>query len=156
MKDGVVRYRDAFAQPLLFEGVEFKAGSNSITPTDFDAVLEFRDRLFVFVEVKTAGMEIPTGQRLALERICRASATNGRQSVGMLCWHFTAKPHPVYLRDLYVGRVYSSMVGGRWQWTAARQGRSLIQVVNGLLDRCGINDVDRCLASEPSLSACPF
>lgn len=49
-----------------FTGLCFDA----ITPTDIDAFIDFGNRLFVFIEAKVHGAELPRGQRLALERLC--------------------------------------------------------------------------------------
>jgi hypothetical protein len=41
-----------------------------ITPTDLDGVIEYHDKGYVLIEVKVNGNDMPTGQRLALERLC--------------------------------------------------------------------------------------
>ena len=45
----------------------------SITPTDIDYYVEFKDLGFVFAECKYKGSKLPYGQRLALERLCKAT-----------------------------------------------------------------------------------
>lgn len=42
----------------------------SIMPTDIDAFLDFKNQLFVIVELKHGGAALPFGQMLALERLC--------------------------------------------------------------------------------------
>ena len=65
---GVIRSRDFATQIRDFSGLRF----GNITPTDIDAFLDFKDRLFVFVESKFGGAKLPTGQQMALERLCDA------------------------------------------------------------------------------------
>lgn len=48
-----------------FSGLRWGA----ISPTDIDGLLEFSNRLFIFVETKYKNAPVPTGQRLALERM---------------------------------------------------------------------------------------
>jgi hypothetical protein len=65
---GVIRNR-AYAQQIKdFSGMRF----GSITPTDIDAFIEFRNRLFIFIEGKHCGAPLPGGQKLALERLVDA------------------------------------------------------------------------------------
>jgi hypothetical protein len=62
----LIRNSNQTKQGLDFTGVE----NGKIHPTDIDALLEFDNEVLILMEVKRVGNEIPTGQRLALERIC--------------------------------------------------------------------------------------
>ena len=53
----------------------------TITPTDIDLCMEYRDRSFVFAEIKMPGHEIPKGQRIALERIVDGLRAAGKVAV---------------------------------------------------------------------------
>ena len=53
------------------QGIDFTGLQNGkIHPTDIDAVLEFDNKVLVLFEMKRKGNDIPTGQRLVLERVC--------------------------------------------------------------------------------------
>lgn len=65
---GVIHNRARRQQIADMSGLRY----GKITPTDFDAFIEFDDRLFVFVEGKFAGAAVPYGQLLALRRLCAA------------------------------------------------------------------------------------
>ena len=53
--------------------VDFTGLQNGlIHPTDIDAVLEFDNDILIIIELKYKNAEIPTGQRLVLERICNS------------------------------------------------------------------------------------
>ena len=62
----LIRNSNQTKQGLDFTGVE----NGKIHPTDIDAVLEFDNQALILMEVKRIHNEIPTGQRLVLERIC--------------------------------------------------------------------------------------
>lgn len=62
---GKIRNREK--KRRLFDMSSLRWGA--ITPTDLDAVLDFGNRLFVIIEAKGAGVPVPRGQALALERV---------------------------------------------------------------------------------------
>ena len=61
---GVYRHPARARQLLLFDGMQY----GNITPTDIDATIEYKDRARIFVEVKGKSKDVPTGQRLLLQR----------------------------------------------------------------------------------------
>lgn len=82
---GEIQNRERARQLRDFTGLRF----GSITPTDIDGFVEFRDRLFVWIEAKLAGVPIEIGQRKALERQCDAIAETGRMAVVLVVEHDT-------------------------------------------------------------------
>ena len=159
MSDGIIKSESAFVQPLHFEGVQFNTANNAITPTDIDAVLEFRDKLFILIEVKKRGAEMGAGQRFAYERICKAiDANQGKTCVAFFCWHDVEKPKPVMLRDLYIKSFFWPGPSG-YQWHESARERPVIKSINALLDLTGIGpeEVSRCEFSEVlDMANCPF
>ena len=65
---GLINDSDKVVQAIDFEGVQNK----NMHPSDIDAVLEFDNKLLILMEIKIKDKQIPTGQRLMLERICNA------------------------------------------------------------------------------------
>lgn len=63
---GKIRHRQYATQVRDFSGLRF----GNITPTDIDALLEYRNLGFIIIETKYRGTFLPAGQRLALERLC--------------------------------------------------------------------------------------
>lgn len=61
--------------------VDFNISNGKIGGTDIDFVLEFDNELLILVEFKRKGAEIPTGQRLLLERIADAWRDSGKKAV---------------------------------------------------------------------------
>jgi hypothetical protein len=68
----LIRNSKQVKQTIDFTGIE----SGKIHPTDIDVVLEFNNEVLILMEVKRKGNEIPTGQRLVLERIADSWHTN--------------------------------------------------------------------------------
>lgn len=82
---GEIQNRNRARQLRDFTGLKF----GMITPTDIDGFVEFRDKLFVWIEAKLAGTELPQGQRKALERQCDAVSETGRTAVVLVVDHDT-------------------------------------------------------------------
>ena len=58
-----------------------------IQATDIDAVIEWHNEGYIIIEVKYEGVEIKTGQRLALERIVKDTANSGKESIAIIADH---------------------------------------------------------------------
>ena len=63
---GKIQYRERAAQIRDFSKLRW----GNITPTDIDAFIDFGNRVFVIIEAKLDGVELPRGQEIALERLC--------------------------------------------------------------------------------------
>ena len=63
-----IKNKARLLQPVDFEGLR----SGVMLASDIDAVMEYGDRLFIFVELKRPGTGMPTGQRIMYERMSRA------------------------------------------------------------------------------------
>jgi beta-xylosidase len=59
----------------------------NITPTDMDGVIEYKDRAYIFLEIKYLDKELPWGQRLFLERLVNDIAETGKQAVAIVIEH---------------------------------------------------------------------
>ena len=80
---GRIRSIERYRQPVCFHGLKF----GKITPTDVDGLIEYRNQVFVFYELKLCGTEMPEGQRKALSRIVDALQSAGKHAVLMKCEH---------------------------------------------------------------------
>lgn len=88
------------------QGIDFTGIQNSnIHPTDIDAVLEFNNEVLILMEVKYKNAEIPTGQRLVLERICNSWHT--KKSVVLKVEHdFNVENETIPLDSCKVTKIY--------------------------------------------------
>ena len=111
-----IQRRDRARQLVSFEGMELGA---RIWPTDFDAVIEWKDRAWLLFEVKHGGKEVPRGQRLALERFVRDVWRGGKKAIAAVVEHDVDDPREdVRLSECSVREVY---VGGEFVWRAPRR-----------------------------------
>ncbi|MBC8304197.1 MAG: hypothetical protein H8E55_51625 [Pelagibacterales bacterium] len=104
----LIRNRNQVKQAIDFTGIE----NGLIHPTDIDAVLEFDNEILILIEVKKKGNKIPTGQRLALERICEAWRTP--KSIVLYVTHeFEDDRKDIPLQDCYVEQYYTQQT--KWK-----------------------------------------
>lgn len=84
---GEIENRARATQVRDFTGLRW----GKITPTDVDGFIEFRDKLFVFIEIKLVDWSLPDGQKRALGNACDAIAnkTAGRTAVVLVVEHDT-------------------------------------------------------------------
>lgn len=80
---GVIRNRNFAKQLRNFSGLVY----DSISPTDIDGCIEYKNKLFVFVESKFNGAKMPFGQRLAFERLNDAIERSGKPSLFLVAKH---------------------------------------------------------------------
>ncbi len=66
LEPGIIRNRQQIAQIKVYKGLKF----GSITPTDIDFFIEYKNKGFIFAEAKFSNTEMPTGQKIALQRLC--------------------------------------------------------------------------------------
>jgi hypothetical protein len=79
-------------------------------PTDLDGLFELRDRLFIIFEAKLEGVDMPTGQRLALERLTDALG-QVKPTLLIVANHNTPEDEPVDLASCKVAKIRYQ---GRW------------------------------------------
>jgi len=66
-----------------FSGLRY----GNITPMDIDGIIEFKNKLFVFIEYKSFGSELGYGQRLCLSRLVAAINKGGIACVAIVADH---------------------------------------------------------------------
>jgi hypothetical protein len=79
----LIRDRTFISQIKEFSGLRF----GSIYPTDIDGFLDFRNKLFIFIEIKHGFSELKGGQKLAIERLCDSCQTSMRDSFAIVAFH---------------------------------------------------------------------
>ena len=97
----LIRNSKQVKQAIDFTGIE----NGKIHPSDIDAVLEFDNEVLILIEVKRIGNEIPTGQRLMLERICDSWHT-GKSIVLKVTHNFIDDDSDIPLRLCNVEKYY--------------------------------------------------
>lgn len=59
----------------------------TITPTDIDGLIEYKNKAYVFFEVKYLATELPFGQRLALERLASDVSKANKKAIVIVASH---------------------------------------------------------------------
>lgn len=118
-------------QLIDFAGLKY---SGNRYGTDVDCLLEFQDKLFIFVEIKGKGATMPVGQRLALDRITDRLASTGVTACTLLAEHNTPDP------NVNIDLSQCNVVSYRWnkQWKAPEVPMNVKQAADILLDYCNI------------------
>lgn len=101
---GVIVNRKRAQQIVNFSGLRY----GTITATDVDALMEFKNKLFVWVEFKLKGVDMPGGQRLAFQRASTAINRAGIPSYFLLAEHNTPVHADIQAADCRVTRVFRS------------------------------------------------
>jgi len=115
------------SQIIDFKGVHHRGASF----TDIDALLEYRDRAYVIVEVKYGDKEMPDGQKLAIERMVRDFGKQGKSALAVLAEHHEIDiQKSIYLSDCDVRSIYTS---GEQKWRKPNTNYTVKQIVDEYL-----------------------
>lgn len=114
MANDKINNKERASQLHLFEGMSFR---RNIVPTDIDMFgsvnmfIEYSGRLFILGEGKYIDAEMPVAQRTALEGLCDAIAKVPYNEMWILLYRHEVHDtnDPVYVKDQYVTRVFSSV-----------------------------------------------
>ncbi len=101
---GKIIHRQRAAQIRDFGGLRY----GNITPTDIDGLIEYKDKLFIFFELKCSGVDLPYGQALAIQRICDSL---NKPSIAFVANHDTPLDQDIDTANAIVCSYYWH---GRW------------------------------------------
>lgn len=107
-----------------FSGLRY----NNITPTDIDAFMDFGDKLFIIIEAKLSGADMPYGQRLALMRLVDAChSANGRKAIGVVCEHGNRTGEIDFANSIVVSVYWDR------KWHSDKRRRSVRALIDSVL-----------------------
>lgn len=102
---GTIRNPSKARQLNIFSGLS----SAGIDATDIDGLIEYRNLGYVIYEVKHKGVDVPLGQRLALERMVNDFAAVNKRAIAMVVEHNIDDPNiPISVKDCSVRVLYCS------------------------------------------------
>lgn len=102
---GVYQNPNRGKQLIRFDGIQY----GKITPTDFDGVIEYQDRIWVLFEAKLTGKEVPDGQKKALARFVADVGKAGKCAIAMIVDHTTDNPaDDIILRNCNVREIITT------------------------------------------------
>jgi hypothetical protein len=102
----------------------------NITPTDVDALIEYHDLYFILAETKLEGVEIPFGQRLALERTCDTLERGGKPSIVFITTHNTPPDEDIDMAGTTVVEFRY-----RAEWQDASREHTLAEAITMFIER---------------------
>jgi len=124
-----IKSRDRAKQLIDFGGIEF---GERIWPTDFDALIEWHDKAWLLFEVKMYDVDVPTGQRLAIERFVKDTSMAGKRSMAVVVQHSILDPNEtVTLAKCRVREIY---VGGQNVWRPTIRPMTALEIANEFLE----------------------
>ena len=120
---GDINNRARAAQIKSYSGLRW----GNITPTDIDGFIDFSNQLFIIIELKLCGIDVPYGQRLALERICTACSKGGVKSIVLVATHQTEPNEDINAESCLLSEFF---VGSSWK--IPKNGITLRQAIDKL------------------------
>lgn len=109
-------------QCVDFSGLEI----GRMNATDVDCCMEYKDKLFIYVETKYDDAEIPIGQRLFLERQVDAVSKAGKVGIAIKTKHFTSD-------DIDIANTTVTKIYWEGKWIVLTDGDTLLAMRNRLL-----------------------
>jgi hypothetical protein len=114
-------------QLIDFDGLSIR----NIVPTDIDAVIEYRDLAYVWIEVKYMGKDVPFGQRLCITRFIKDAAKVGKLAIGIIAEHSVHDAKvTVMLSDCNVREVFW---GSEQRWRPPNSPGTVKQLVDSFI-----------------------
>ena len=102
-----IRHKKRAKQIIDFKGLI----DGKMMPTDIDAVIEYKNKAYVFIEVKHIEAKLPFGQKLALERLVKDTEKAGKKSIAFVVVHETKADEDVDLGECNIRRYFFE---GQW------------------------------------------
>ena len=118
---GTIQYTDRAKQLLVYDGMRF----GNISPTDIDALIEYRNKAYIVYECKYRGAEMSRGQELALTRIVDDFQTAHKDALLIVCEHDIENPREnVVLANISVKGIYFK---GKYHETNAKTVKDITE-----------------------------
>ena len=116
-------------QIIDFSKIKF----GKITPTDIDGIIDYKNRLWIIIEMKYGNAKLPFGQRLALERLCDDLASGGKQAIVFIARHFVDNAD----NEIPAEKTVVSEYRYDGTWRSAPTDWFLSDAVNGFVEKYG-------------------
>ena len=112
-------------QLIDFRGLELDGG---IYPTDIDGLIEYRNSEYILIEAKHNKAKVPTGQRIAMQRMVDDFTKDGKLAVAIVCEHnIDNAKEPIILSKCCVRELY---YGGEHCWRPPDRKMNLREAIN--------------------------
>lgn len=111
------------SQLIDFSGLRY----GMITPTNVDGLIEFKDKLYILLELKLRQTPMKRGQELCFERLCNALTAANKIAIVIVAEHDTLIGQQISCTDARVRRCYKD-----GKWIAADAAVTVGELVNNL------------------------
>ena len=119
---GTIHSLERYKQLIDFSGLRFE---RNITPTDFDAAIDFGSKEWVLIEYKHKGNPLSSGQRRCLESALLAHQKSGIKALGIVANHSTEADEVIDGASCNVIEVWSN-----GQWRTPRVQRTVKETID--------------------------
>lgn len=124
-----IKSRERAKQLVDFGGIEF---GERIWPTDFDALIEWHDKAWLLFEVKMYDVDVPSGQRLAMERFVKDVRKAGKLALAAVVQHCVTNPNEsVTLAKCRVREIY---MGGSHAWRPPKKPMNAQEIASEFIE----------------------
>lgn len=130
MDRGKIRNREQARQIVSYDGLKW----GTITPTDIDGCIEYRDRAFIFFESKYKGAELETGQRLAFERLID-NLSKMKPAILIFVWHENEPNTDIKIASCQVVRFYYQQ-----KWREEKSRRKLKEFCDRFIEHIQLSE----------------
>jgi hypothetical protein len=140
MPRGLINNHDHIKKPVDYIGLK----NGSVHPTDIDLLLEFDKKFLILGEIKARGADIPTGQRLVIERLCDVwDEGDGRKSVGVSLCFTRPENNVIIAADCIVKSVYYGGNGSWYDYDLENNPMNFMEFLNRLSHRWDIQKLKK-------------
>jgi hypothetical protein len=121
IKKGVILNRYKSTQVLDYSGVIRMRG---ITPTDIDGLIDYGGKSFIYLEGKTIGAILKTGQKMALENIVNSHNKANHSAVAIIFRHNT----PIN-QDVIVSKCLVDLIYFNYEWVKQNKKITVLRFI---------------------------
>ena len=123
MSRGEIHHIERAQQINSFKNMKY----GKITPTDMDGMIEYKNKAYIFLEVKYKDKTLPFGQKLALERLVKDTSIN-KYSIAIVCEHYIDDTRKqIDVADCNVRELYLS---GENKWRPPAIAMTVRELIN--------------------------
>jgi len=109
MSKSLIKNKDRARQLMLFDGLVRHRG---ISPTDIDGLIDYKGNAFILLEGKLTGTPILNGQKMAIENLCKAIISGGKECIALVFEHQTKSSNDIFVKNCLVRKIY---ISGCWR-----------------------------------------
>lgn len=121
LERGVINNPELANQPVIWPGMVY----GRISPTDIDAVIDFKGLLYIFIELKHQGTDLTIGQRILLERMSDGLSKRNCVAVSIVAHH-------TCLEEIILPDCTASLIRHNRTWHNVDPGWNVKDLVNRL------------------------